>query len=267
MKRTRPFALFAAATLAGGCAAVPDPQLTFVQMTDPQFGFYDYEAELNRYKQAVALINADSGNANPVFMIMCGDMVNVPTEKNNADFTAASRALDIPYYLVPGNHDYNANPEVIELYRKSFGDDYYTFDSGEYRIIVTNTNLWKSPQSRTAEFERWFASALQQAKADGKLIIVAGHCPIFLKTPDEPDDKYYNLPQAKRAEVLNMFKDYGVVAYLGGHSQTRIDNTWEGIRFLHPENTCTNFDNRPFGYRLIFVQGRTVYDTFVPLTR
>ncbi|MDD4816831.1 MAG: metallophosphoesterase [Victivallaceae bacterium] len=267
MNRKRPLALFAAATLAGGCAASPDPQLTFVQMTDSQFGFYDYEAELNRYRQAVELINADGENAAPNFMIMCGDMVNVPNEKNNADFVKASEALDIPYYLVPGNHDYNAKREIIDLYHKSFGRDYYTFDRGRYRIIVTNTNLWKSPQAETAEFDRWFSEALQNAKDDGKLIIVAGHCPIFLKTADEPDDQYYNLPRAKRAEILKLFKDYSVVAYLGGHSHTRIDNTWEGIRFLHPENTCTNFDNRPFGYRLIFVQGRTVYDSFVPLKR
>ncbi len=258
----------AAAAALGGCASSDcgeSPRLAFVHMADSQFGFYDYEAELRRYREAVEMINADAGGDRPAFMLMCGDMVNVPTAGHNADFLAASKPLNIPYYVVPGNHDLNAKPETVKLYHDSFGPDYYTFDSGAYRFIVVNTNLWKYPESRTPAMDEWFVKALEQARADGKLILVAGHSPIFLKTADEPEDKYYNLAPERRQWVLELFGKYGVIAYFGGHSHTRIDNTWNGIRFLHAENVCTNFDNRPFGYRMVTVDGREVSDRFVPL--
>jgi len=256
-------ACLTAAAALGGCAS---PELTFVHMADSQFGFYDYEAELGRYREAVSMINADAAEDRPSFVLMCGDMVNIPTAEHNADFLAASKPLLVPLYVVPGNHDINANPGKVKLYHDSFGPDYYTFDSGAYRFIVVNTNLWKDPETRTAALGDWFVKALDQAEADGKIIMVAGHCPIFLKNVDEPEDKYYNLAPERRKWVLGLFKKYGVIAYFGGHSHTRIDNTWDGIRFLHCENVCTNFDNRPFGYRVITVRGRKVSDRFVPLT-
>ncbi len=251
-------------TALSGCCS-PEPALTLVHMTDSQMGFWDYEKEALRYEQALRQINADAENANPEFMIMTGDMVNIPRADTNKDFLIRSEILEIPYYLVPGNHDYNNSPSTQARYAADFGADYYWFDSadGNYRIIVLNTNLWKNPGAKTAEFDAWVAETFEQAKADGKIIIAAGHCPIFLKSVDEPDDQYYNLPVERRKQVLQMFKDYGVVAYLGGHSHTRIDNTWEDIRFLHAENTCTNFDNRPFGYRIVFVNNRRVSDQFV----
>lgn len=255
----------AAALALTGCRS---PQnLTFVHMTDSQFGFYDYDAEYARYKTAIGLVNADDGADQPAFMIMTGDMVNVPSPQHNADFITASEQLNIPFYVVPGNHDINARPESVKLYHDSFGRDYYTFDCGSFRIIVVNTNLWKQPQERTAEFDAWFKNALQNAAEDGKRIIVAGHCPIFLKSVDEPEDPYYNLEPGKRMEILNLFKQYGVILYIGGHSHTRIDNTWEGIRFLHPENTCTNFDNRPFGYRIVYIKDGSITDKFIPVNQ
>ena len=222
---------FITATSAGLAAALAltgcnsPSQLTFVHMTDSQFGFYDYDLEYQRYKNAIALINSDNDKDEPVFMIMTGDMVNIPTAEHNADFIVASNELKIPYYVVPGNHDINAKAEAIELYHDSFGKDYYTFDQDDFRIIVINTNLWKYPQARTAEFDQWFEQALANAKEDGKNIIVAGH------------------------------------------SHTRIDNEWEGIRFLHAENTSTNFDNRPYGFRMVYIKDGVVSDKFVPVNQ
>ncbi len=116
-------------------------------------------------------------------------------------------------------------------------------------------------------FDQWFEQALANAKEDGKNIIVAGHSPIFLKDVNEPEDPYYNIEPNKRMEILNLFKKYGVILYVGGHSHTRIDNEWEGIRFLHAENTSTNFDNRPYGFRMVYIKDGVVSDKFVPVNQ
>jgi len=284
MKFARTSILLAAAAAFAGCASTddaqlaekdckvccaaeapePTPELNFIHMADSQFGFYDYDLEFKRYKKGVEMINADAEQVSPAFMIMCGDMVNKPTAEHDDDFLAASAKLNIPYYVVAGNHDWTHNPQDHALYREKFGADYYTIDAGAYCVIVVNTNLWKDHLPGMEEMDAWFKAELEKAKAEGKIIIVAGHSPIFLKSADEAEE-YFNLPVEKREEILQLLKDYDVIAYLGGHCHTRLDNIWEGIRFLHAETTSTNFDNRPYGYRLILVKGRNVYDSFVEI--
>lgn len=258
----------AAATLAISAAtavASEEPSLTFIHMTDCQFGFYNYELEAKRYEKAVELINLDADNDQPEFMLMTGDMVNDARAETNADFLLRSEILEIPYHLVVGNHDYNNSESLQKLYQESFGKDYYWFDSadGDYRIICLNTNLWKDPGSNTAKFDEWVEMAFAQAKSDDKIIIAAGHCPIFLKSVDEPDDPYYNLPMERRQQVLKLFKDYNIIAYFGGHCHMRLDLEWEGIRFLYAETTGVNFDNSPHGYRVVTIKNRSVADKFV----
>ena len=84
----------AAALALTGCSS--PSHHTFFHMTDSQFGFYDYDLEYQRYKIAIALINSDNDKDEPVFMIMTGDMVNIPTAEHNADFIVASNELKNP---------------------------------------------------------------------------------------------------------------------------------------------------------------------------
>lgn len=252
----------AVGVLSGCCT---EESLTFVHMADSQFGRSDYDADAKRYEIGIGKINEDIDNDKPEFMLMAGDMVNKATKETNQHFLDLTSVLEIPYFLVPGNHDYNNAPATIELYRESYGDDYFWFDSenGVYRFIVINTCLWKDPSDRTEAHDIWFQNALDQAKAEGKIIMVAGHCPIFEFTVDEEDSFWYNIPHGRREEVLQTFKDYGVIGYFGGHTHNRIDNEWEGIRFLHSETTSLNNDGRPRGYRVVTVKGRTITDKFV----
>ena len=260
----------AVSLLVAGCSSTPE--LTFVHMTDSQFGFYDYEKEYDRYKTAISLINADAAGDKPKLMVMTGDMVNIASADTNADFIAATAALNIPSYVLPGNHDINiyAGDAEAELtrYFGSFGKDYYTHDEGDYRFIMVNTNLWKYPQARTASHDKWFAEALRMAKDEGKIIIVAGHSPIFLENVDEPEDRYYNIEPEKRKWVLEQLKQNDVILYIGGHCHRLLEREWEGIKFRHSETTSTNFDNRPYGYRMVKIVGKDVVDyRFMPLEK
>lgn len=249
-----------------GCCCKPT-ELTFVHMTDSQFGFKDYDAERLRYEDALRKINLDADNDKPEFMLMTGDMVHVATQDHNDDYVESTKILEIPHYDVAGNHDFNNTQEAQDLYAGSFGEDYYWFDSknGKYRVIVVNTNLWHAPNDNTPKMDKWFADALEQAKQDDKIIMVAGHHPIFVGSADEPTIAYSNIPAETRPAILQLFKDYGVIAYFGGHTHTRLDLEWEGIRFLHAETTCLNFDNSPYGYRIITVKEREVSDRLIEL--
>ena len=75
----------------------------------------------------------------------------------------------IPLYNVAGNHDVGRtkpNPEGIANYRKFFGDDYYTFQSGNVYGIVLNSSLFFDaslvPQE-AAKQDVWLRSTLEKA--------------------------------------------------------------------------------------------------------
>jgi predicted phosphodiesterase len=69
-----------------------------------------------------------------------------------------------------------------------------------------------------------------------------------VKTPDEKEN-YYNIPSAKRMELLKLCKENGVVAFLAGHTHKLVVNEYKGIQLVNGETTSKNFDNRPMGFR------------------
>ena len=72
---------------------------------------------------------------------------------------------------------------------------------------------------------------------------------MFLKKPDEGEE-YFNLPVAKRRQLLTLFETQGVVAMLGGHTHKLLINEHKGMQLVNGETTSKNFDKRPFGFRL-----------------
>ncbi len=78
--------------------------------------------------------------------------------------------------------------------------------------------------------------------------MVVGHYPLFLKDPNEKE-VYFNLPVAKRQEILKLCEENGVVAFLGGHTHKLVVNDYKGIQLVNGETTSKNFDKRPMGFR------------------
>lgn len=72
------------------------------------------------------------------FVILAGDM----TEHDFAGELDTAKAildqLDIPYYVIPGNHELKWSASGGEKFRKLFGDDKFVFDHKGYRFIGIN---------------------------------------------------------------------------------------------------------------------------------
>lgn len=222
--------------------------LTLVQLCDPQIGFRDYPAELARLQQAVRQIN----ELHPDLVVVCGDLVNRADEPSFADFNQATAALRMPVRCAPGNHDLGNVPTAnsLALYRRSIGPDYYSFQQGGYRFIIANTQLWKANVPGESErHDAWFKSTIREAARRGEPVVVACHYPPYEKSPDEPE-AYFNLPPPKRAELLDLFRECGVVAVLVGHAHKTIIHDYHGIAIVASETTSENFDKRPYGFRV-----------------
>jgi 3',5'-cyclic AMP phosphodiesterase CpdA len=210
--------------LACQVARASDP-VFFINMSDPQMGMFAENRDTVQEQANLTFVVSSINRLKPAFVVVCGDLVNRSGDREQTDqYKRIIQQMDpgIPAYNVAGNHDVGNQPTAMTLaqYRKEFGRDYYTFDSGDIRGIVLNSNLIASPQSVPEESEaqeRWLIQELQRARKDGaKHVFVFQHIPYFLERPDEPD-QYFNIPGAIRRHYLELFHEYGVSYVFAGH--------------------------------------------------
>jgi predicted phosphodiesterase len=256
---------FVVGTAAGGEPGLAAEPFTFVQVSDPQLGWgYGYDNDVNSLKQAVSHING----LKPDLVVFCGDMVNSFNDSSVADFLQISGELTMPSYCAPGNHDVGNSPTVssLERYRQAFGPDYFSFEHKGYTFAIVNTSLWKAPLAGESEKQdEWLRQTLAAAHDKNSPVFIVGHHPFYLTSPNEAEE-YYNLPPAKRIELLDLFKESGVVAVLGGHRHLLVINEYMGIQMVNGEVTCRHFDGSPLGFRLWNVDSPTsIRHEFRPL--
>ncbi|MGZ0655290.1 metallophosphoesterase [Coraliomargarita sp. W4R53] len=197
----------------------------FIQLTDPQFGFFnkniDFDQETANLELAVATVN----RLRPAFVVVTGDLVNRPGDAVQiAEYQRIIGKVDtdIPVYNVVGNHDIKGVPTegTVEAYEEIFGPDRYTFEYQGLIGIVLNSVLIHSPQKMVDQFEeqeRWLVEQLRIAKEKNPAhIVVFSHHPWFLENVDE-EDQYFNIPIERRARYLDLFRQFGVKYLFCGH--------------------------------------------------
>jgi len=225
---------FAIALLAQHAPAPPSGELAaapsgpapkfFIQASDPQFGMFAKNANFTQETANFEFFIANVNRLKPQFVVITGDLTNKPVDADQmAEFHRIAGKLDpsIKLYNLPGNHDVGnePTPESLAKYRKNWGPDYYTFDSGGIRGIILDSSLIQAPinvQNEADKQEGWLREQLAKAKADGKRVVIFQHIPFFLKSGDEPD-QYFNVPQKYRSRYLAMFHQYGVEYVFAGH--------------------------------------------------
>lgn len=244
------------------CSENKQKPFTFVQVCDPQLGMGGYEHDIETFQQAVKQINKLDAD----FVLICGDFVHHATDSSFSDFLKIKEDFKMPSYVLPGNHDVGKvpNDSTLAYYREKIGDDYYEFQHKGYSFIVTNTQLWKSNvDGESKKHDEWFKEKIKNHSKQ-KPVFVIGHYPLFTKSPDE-EEHYFNLPFEKRSEILELFQENNVVAYLSGHKHELVINNYKNIHLLTGETTSKNFDNRPLGFRLWRVLSDTIEHQFIPL--
>ncbi|MFC2129403.1 metallophosphoesterase [Bacteroidota bacterium] len=235
---------------------------SFVQVCDPQLGMGGYEHDTATLGQAVRQINA----LNVDFVIFCGDLVNHAGDNSYSDFKNIIAELIIPYYYIPGNHDIGMVPNDTSLafYRSTMGEDYFSFYHKGVPFILTNSQLWKTDiGEESRKHDEWFKKTMVSVLKDGRPIVV-GHFPIYIQDIDE-EESYSNFPPEKRIELLELFKEENVVAYLSGHKHVHLNNNYQGIQLVTGESTSKNFDKRPMGFRKWEVRADTLIHSFIAL--
>lgn len=211
--------------LVSGLLASGAEPFFFIQLSDPQFGMYatnaNFVQETANFEFAVASVN----RLKPAFVVITGDLVNRPGDPGQiSEFKRIVGKIDpaIPVYNVAGNHDISntPTPETVATYTNHFGPDHYTFRHGEFCGIVLDSTIIQTPdkvQSLLTEQEAWLESQLEKAQKEGaRHIVVFQHHSWFLNSADEAD-QYFNLPLARRAKYLELFRKFGAKYAFCGH--------------------------------------------------
>ena len=246
----------AAPALALAEAKPADGAVRIVHCGDPQFGFgfggdaaKKYAEDLARFERVIEAVNA----LKPDLCFIAGDMTHLAGELEK-DWPRLMKRFTVPTVVAPGNHDMgnSLTRENVERFERVFGYSYKSLRVGGWRFLCGNSQYWRetAETERKAAYEKWLADSFAAAKAAGERVILASHMPPYVARPDEADT-YENCPKPLRAERLKAYRELGAKFYLCGHTHTMLARSYHGMVLLNAETTCVNFDDRPFGFRLL----------------
>ena len=245
----------------------------FVQITDPQFGFFTgnprmFEQETINFEFVIASIN----RLRPAFVVVCGDLVHNDGDAGQvAEYKRIVAKLDpaIPVYTVSGNHDLSntPTPEKLAFYREQFGKDWYSFRHADLYGIVLNSTIMMAPDGVPADAaaqEAWLREELVRAKASGaKSIMVFQHHPFFIQSADEADPN--SVPNPRRATYLTLLKEYGVNYVFAGHLHRNAVAADGPLNMIITSAVGRPLGTDPSGLRVVIVRPNGVEHTFYGL--
>ena len=254
-------AMLGAAAVAGRSSAqnapVAPPSETEIRIAhcgDPQFGFGPggknaYNRDLARFERLIDAVN----RLKPDLVVLGGDMTHVANQVTR-DWPRLLKLFKVPVLATPGNHDLGI-PMLgrrLARYRSVFGYDYKSIKVGKWRFISGNTMYWHKTDEieEKKKYEEWIAAELAKAKAADEPVILCGHIPPFVSTVNE-NNSYENHPKEGRVARLKMYLDNGVRYFLSGHTHRLVVRAYKGMTILNPETTSRNFDELPYGFRLM----------------
>ena len=184
---------------------------TFVHLSDTHVGGSTGEEDLRR---TVADINS---NPNIQFVVITGDITEFGSDE---EIRLAKQLLDnlnIPWYVIPGNHDSNWSESGANSFKKIFGAETVSFTAGGYLFLGTHSgpNMRMSPGQIPRENIVWLDSVLR--KTDSRIpIIFLNHYPI-----DSSLNNWF--------EAIDLLKTKNTQLILHGHGHNNRVFNYEGI--------------------------------------
>ncbi|HWI57787.1 MAG TPA: metallophosphoesterase, partial [Bacillota bacterium] len=149
----------------------------------------------------------------PALIINLGDLIygyGVPGKETQWDkYQSVLKAIEAPYYQVPGNHDTHSKA-ARKLYGRRFGKFYQSFDYDDcHFVLLDNTEEGHWGYLGPVQLD-WLRRDLKETRA--RSVFVFMHFPVW--EPERVTPEYYGF-WAKTLHPL--FKTSRVRAVFGGH--------------------------------------------------
>jgi 3',5'-cyclic AMP phosphodiesterase CpdA len=176
----------------------------------------------------------------PDLVIHTGDVTidGAGVEADLAHCASLMRAIDVPFRVVPGNHDVGSsvNPkqpvtrERLAGWERHFGPDRWVHDQEEWRFIGLDALIVGSGSPEEADQLDWLDRV--QEEAGGRHLAWFLHKPLFLEHPDEGDTGYWAIPPEPRRGLMERVRRHRVALVASGHLHQSHQLTCEGTHYV-----------------------------------
>ncbi|MCM8569676.1 PQQ-binding-like beta-propeller repeat protein [Gramella jeungdoensis] len=183
----------------------------FAHVSDTHIGAGISEEDLNR---TVSDINSQDSLD---FVIVTGDITEMGTDEELALAKEILEKLNIPYYVVPGNHDTGWSESGGVTFITEFGYDKFSFEHKGYKFIgcASGPYVRMSDGHIPRDAIVWLDQVLKKTPKDQPIIFV-NHYPI-----DNSLDNWF--------EITERLKEYNTQFAICGHGHRNKAFDFEGI--------------------------------------
>lgn len=213
----------------------------FAQVTDTHVGGATGADDLRR---TVLDLNQQQGID---FVVLSGDVTEFGSDEELALAKQILDSLNLPLYVIPGNHDSNWSESGANSFRKVFGAETFFFEHNGVQFIGTTSgpNMRMSPGQVPRENLVWMDSIFKANPDQDKPLIAINHYPL-----DSSLNNWY--------ENIDRIKTKNVQLALCGHGHINKLYDWEGIPGVMARSNLRAKD-AVGGYNIITVSSDSVF--------
>jgi 3',5'-cyclic AMP phosphodiesterase CpdA len=238
---------------------LPNSELTFVHLSDTHIVAKDstylgYDSA--RYlRDAIGAVNAL--RPRPAFALVTGDLCHTGSRAEYEHFVELFAALDVPYYVLPGNHDRVETLRAVIPAQawggaeRATGAFAFEVDVSGLRLIALDSTKPRVPGGWLGDDRLdWLTATLAAAPATPTALAL--HQPPFRTGMHYLDFLPY--PGADRLRTI-VESNPQIALLLGGHIHCVRARRWKGTLALTAPSTAPQvvpelFERRPFALRL-----------------
>lgn len=210
----------------------------FAFISDTHIGSPNGGAEED-LKRTVADINAMKENIS--FVVITGDITELGTNRQLQLAKQILDSLQIPYYIIPGNHDTGWSESGGSGFTKTFGSDKFLFKYNGINFIACASGPYMrmSDGHVPRDAMNWLQAQLKKIKKDEPIIFL-NHYPL-----DNGLDNWY--------EAIDLLKSKNTILALCGHGHTNRPVKAEDIPSVMGRSDLRVKENEG-GYNLVDVR-------------
>ncbi len=258
--RCRLFSLILSMFLAGRAQGVED--FCFIQISDTHIGplpagspplrggdrsvsTIGWVCEQAKTPQVLEVGDQTVTTPRPSLVVCTGDLMEFGNVGRTFEsFAGLFKPLQIPLYLVPGNHD-NTWAGVMQIMRDRYGGDHYSFDRFGCHFIFFDS---ATPQEPTPSLEQRTLTFLKR-----DLSQVKPETPVFLFCHHPISSAEFAKPH-EQLRFLETIRNHNIVLLVMGHGHSPRAEKWGTLDSVMGGSTF----GPNTGYSTIFVQGDTL---------
>ncbi len=216
-------------------------QLRFAHVTDTHVGSTTGTEDLQ------ITINDINTQNDIEFVLLTGDITEFGSDEELQEAKSIISKLNIPWYIVPGNHDSKWSESGNNSFVDIFGCEEFSFEAGGYLIIGTASgpNMRMAPGLVPHEQIVYLDSILNSMKNPDQPIIFVNHYPL-------------NNSLSNWYKIIDLLKTRNIQADLLGHGHANKVYDYEGIPAVMGRSNL-RAKNEIGGYNIVTIQQDTMF--------